>query len=78
MKKTLLIIFLILSFAATSFALDFSLRLNPGAAIPLKESEKMRIGYIKRKNSSLSEIGSLYVEELSHYEKNAYNKKRGN
>ena len=47
------------------------------AAIPLKESEKMRIGYIKRKNSSLSEIGSLYVEELSHYEKNAYNKKKG-
>ena len=37
----------------------------------------MRIGYIKRKNSSLSEIGSLYVEELSHYEKNAYNKNKG-
>ncbi|MBR6403397.1 MAG: LysR family transcriptional regulator [Eubacterium sp.] len=43
-------------------------------AVPLKESEKMRIGYIKRKNSNLSEMGQLYIEELSKYKKYAYNK----
>ena len=40
-------------------------------AIPLKESEKMRIGYIKRKNFSLSEIGKLYIDELEKYKEYA-------
>lgn len=39
-------------------------------AIPLKESEKMRIGYIKRKGTHLSGIGKLYVEELQKYQNN--------
>ncbi len=39
-------------------------------AIPLKESEKMRIGYIKRKGSHLSQIGQLYVDELKKYRDN--------
>lgn len=42
-------------------------------AIPLQESEKMHIGYIKRKNISLSGIGKLYVEELAKYKEYAYN-----
>ena len=37
-------------------------------AVPLKENQKMRIGYIKRKGSNLSRLGELYVEELSKYE----------
>ena len=45
------------------------------AAIPLKESEKMHIVYIKRKNYNLSEIGKLYIEELEKYKEYAYNKK---
>lgn len=44
-------------------------------AIPLKESEKMTIGYIKRKGVSLSRMGKLYVEKLAEFEKNAYNEK---
>lgn len=36
-------------------------------AVPLKETEKMRIGYIKRKASKLSHIGEIYVEELKAY-----------
>lgn len=40
------------------------------SAIPLQESEKMRIGYIRRKGSALSTIGSLYVEELQKYQNN--------
>ena len=44
------------------------------AAVPLRESEKMRIGYIKRKDSRLSELGKLYIEELSKYSDKAYNK----
>ena len=43
-------------------------------AIPLKESVKMRIGYIKRKDSHITEIGKLYIEELAKYSKLAYNK----
>lgn len=38
-------------------------------AIPLKETEKMHIGYIKRKNSKLSSLGEIYVEELKKYQK---------
>ena len=44
-------------------------------AVPLKESEKMHIGYIKRKDTGLSEIGKLYIEELEKYKVYAYNKK---
>ena len=44
MKKTLLSLVLISGLAAGSlgslFALDFSLRLNPGVAIPLKDHYK--------------------------------------
>ena len=39
-------------------------------AVPLKESEKMRIGYIKRKGTKLSHIGELYIEELGKYNDN--------
>ena len=44
-------------------------------AVPLKESEKMTIGYIKRKGVSLSKMGKLYVEKLAEFEKDAYNEK---
>ncbi len=41
MKKTLLSFLLILGVAAGSlFAVDFSLRINPGVAIPLKDHYK--------------------------------------
>ena len=33
-------------------------------AIPLKESEKMTIGYIHRKGAKISPIGEMYLEEL--------------
>lgn len=36
-------------------------------AVPLKEAEKMRIGYIKRKGAKVSHIGELYIEELKKY-----------
>lgn len=39
-------------------------------AIPLKESEKLCIGYIKRKGSHISEIGNIYIEELKKYQTN--------
>lgn len=39
-------------------------------AIPLKESEKLYIGYIKRKGSHISEIGNIYIEELKKYQTN--------
>ena len=37
-------------------------------AIPLKETEKMRIGYIKRKSAKLSHNGAMYIEQLKLYE----------
>ena len=40
---------------------------NEYKAVPLKESEKMRIGYIKRKGSNISGIGELYIEEINAY-----------
>ncbi len=40
---------------------------NVYKAIPLAESEIMRIGYIKRKNSGISRMGQLYIEELKMY-----------
>lgn len=39
-------------------------------AIPLRESEKLYIGYIKRKGSHISEIGKIYIEELQKYQSN--------
>ena len=36
-------------------------------AIPLKETEKMRIGYLKRKGVKISHIGEIYTEELKKY-----------
>ncbi len=33
-------------------------------AVKLKENEKMTIGYIKLKGSSISPIGTIYIEEL--------------
>ena len=40
-------------------------------AIPLKESEKMQIGYIHRAGSVVSALGEIYIEELMKY-KSAY------
>ncbi len=34
------------------------------AAIPLEESEKMHIGYIKHKGANISKIGEIYLNEL--------------
>lgn len=40
---------------------------NDYKAVPLKGTEKMRIGYIKRKGAKVSHIGELYIEELKKY-----------
>ena len=40
---------------------------NDYKAVPLKETEKMRIGYIKRKGAKVSHIGELYIEEWQKY-----------
>ena len=40
---------------------------NDYKAVPLKETEKMRIGYIKRNGAKVSHIGELYIEELKKY-----------
>ena len=37
------------------------------AAVPLKETEVMTIGYVKRKSIQLSELAHLYVNELAKY-----------
>lgn len=37
-------------------------------AIPLKESEKMQIGYISRIGASISTLGQIYIEELLKYQ----------
>jgi hypothetical protein len=39
-------------------------------AIPLVETEKMRIGYVKRKGAKVSHIGELYIAELQKYKDN--------
>lgn len=36
-------------------------------AVPLTETEKMRIGYVKRKGANVSHIGQIYIEELKKY-----------
>lgn len=40
-------------------------------AVPLKETERMRIGYIVRKGQKVSKIGKLYIEELKKYKEMA-------
>ena len=40
---------------------------NDYMAIPLRETEKMRIGYLKRKGVKISHIGEIYIEELKKY-----------
>lgn len=37
-------------------------------AVPLLETEKMRIGYVKRKGATVSHIGECYIEELKKYQ----------
>lgn len=37
-------------------------------AIPLNTKDRMRIGYIKKKKMTLSELGKKYIEELQKYE----------
>ncbi len=37
-------------------------------AVPLRETEKMRIGYVRRKGANVSHIGQIYIEELKKYE----------
>lgn len=40
---------------------------NDYCAVPLAETEKMRIGYIKRKGAKVSHIGEIYIDELKKY-----------
>ena len=40
-------------------------------AIPLNETEKMKIGYLKRKGAKISHIGEIYVKELKKYKEKA-------
>ena len=40
---------------------------NDYMAIPPRETEKMRIGYLKRKGVKISHIGEIYIEELKKY-----------
>lgn len=42
---------------------------NDYIAIPLRESEKMTIGYLQHKGVSLSRLGSLYLKKLNGYAK---------
>lgn len=35
--------------------------------IPMTEADTMRLGYIKAKNTKVSELGRLYIEELSKF-----------
>ncbi|MBD5551121.1 MAG: LysR family transcriptional regulator [Lachnospiraceae bacterium] len=37
-------------------------------AVPLEETERMRIGYIVRKGQKISKSGKLYIEELKKYQ----------
>lgn len=41
-------------------------------AIPLKETEKMRIGFIRHKGTKISLIGELYISELKKYGAHQY------
>lgn len=37
-------------------------------AVPLAESEKMRVGYIQRKGTGISGIGELFIREIREYQ----------
>ena len=37
------------------------------AAVPLLSEEKMRIGYLKRSDSRLSEIAKSFIKEMKKY-----------
>jgi len=37
-------------------------------AVPLNTGDKMKIGYIKKKNMPLSRMGKKYIEKLKKYE----------
>lgn len=37
-------------------------------AVPLKESEKMRVGYISRIGANISALGKIYIDELLRYQ----------
>ena len=37
------------------------------AAVPVDDDSVMEIGYIKRKNVILSDLGKLYIQELEQY-----------
>ena len=39
-------------------------------AIPLDSTEKMTVGYIKKKGIPLSTMGKIYVDEISKYKEN--------
>lgn len=39
-------------------------------AVPLAETEKMHIGYIKHKGVKISQIGEIYLQELGKYKDN--------
>lgn len=43
---------------------------NDYVAIPLKESEKMHIGYIHIKGAKISRLGQIYLTELRKYQNN--------
>lgn len=38
------------------------------AAIPLKGSEQMTIGYLRHKGAKLSRLGEIYLDKLEHYQ----------
>jgi DNA-binding transcriptional LysR family regulator len=40
-------------------------------AVPLKESEKMHIGYIRHKGVKVSRLGEIYIAELQKYGENS-------
>ena len=40
---------------------------DDSCAIPLKENEIMRIGYISRSGASLSPLGKIFLEEMMKY-----------
>lgn len=46
-------------------------------AIPLKESEKIEIGYISRMGATISPLGQIYIEELLKYQ-SKYAETKGN
>ena len=69
MKKRLLSIFLILTIMASAAAVDFTLRLNPGLTIPLKEHYKPAFNMAAQGDLLLFETLSLGGEGNFLYEK---------